>query len=167
MTQTGTEPRSRARRRLVWVVVAAALVLVVAVVATRDRGVDPLEPTAWDNRAELDEVLRETATVAGISVVDEPVAEHALQCERNDGRTGASYFLHTLTAPGPVAAVDTVLDAVAEHWTSLGYGVDASRLGRVTALTPDGAVLDASGSQFGVRLDGETLCALSSGAPDE
>lgn len=174
MTATTQRPEAAPHhpgRRWVWVAVASAVALTVAVAAMvvgcgdgDDSG--PPEPTAWDNRAELDRVLRETADAAGITTTEEPVSEGSLPCERNDGRSGSSYFLQTLTAPGPVADADAILDAVAEQWDGLGYTVDSSLDGAVTALTPDGAVLQAAASQMGARLGGETLCARQDGAPD-
>ncbi len=127
----------------------------------------PPEQTAWDSRVELDRVLVATAEAAGVAVTEDDVPMGTVACRRNDGRSGTSYFLQTLTAPGPVPDADAILDAVATHWASLGYAVDATPEAGVDAFTPNGAVLEASATRFGVRLTGQTLCALEDGAPTE
>ena len=127
----------------------------------------PPEQTAWDNRVELDRVLVETAEAAGVETTEDAVNMGTVACTRNDGRAGTSYFLQTLTAPGPVPDANAILDAVAAHWTSRGYAVDATPEAGVDAFTPNGAVLEASATRLGVRLAGQTLCALEDGAPSE
>lgn len=78
-------------------VLAVGYLLVMKVL--RDEGIAPGyldEESAWENRQELDRVLAETAELAGVDGKLDPVSENSLTCERNDGRDGVSYFLHTI-----------------------------------------------------------------------
>lgn len=77
--------RDRRRRRgQMWALLAAGLVaagLVVAVIVNRvaqareQDAQDAAEPTAWENRAEMDQVLVDTARLLGISGEVQPQRE--------------------------------------------------------------------------------------------
>lgn len=179
---TGTVTDQRAgRRRLAWwalgVVAVGGLITGIAVTnahsheversqAARDAR-DALEPTAWENRLAMDEVMVESATVAGISSDLLPEREGPLWCRRNDGRDGVSYLLHPVQ-DGPVADPTATLDLVERLWRDKGYTVTRAPAGGMQALgatTPDGATLQMMAGPVGTGIIGETGCALVDGGP--
>ena len=172
MTSTRDAPPPRGAARPLWrspgaiallVIVGVPLILTIMWLNGAAPG-DQSAPTAWENRAEMNEVLAETGRLLDVELHEEPVAHLPLTCTRNDGRSGTSYFLSRLAIDEPADA-DALTAVVAEHWKGLGYSVDTSRSGAVTAITQRGAVLEFVASTLGVSLGGETSCALRDGAP--
>ncbi|WP_155859319.1 hypothetical protein [Cellulomonas sp. KRMCY2] len=129
---------------------------------------DALESSAWENRLAMDEVIVESATLAGISSELLAEREAPLSCRRNDGRDGVSYFLHSVE-DGPVADPTATLDTVEQLWRDKGYTITRGTAGGAEALaatTPDGATLQMFAGPGGTGIIGETGCALIDGGPD-
>lgn len=119
--QLQDKPKVNLRRVAAWSLAVVVVVAVtIGVVASNERNArvqaeqDAAEPTAWENRLAMDQVLVETAKAAGNNSDLLPEQEETLTCIRNDGRPGVSYLLHPIkdgplediTAnPGPCRAV--------------------------------------------------------------
>lgn len=130
---------------------------------------DATEPTAWENRVEMDQVLLDAALVLGIEPEVQEQREAPVGCVRRDGREGVSYFLHEVRGE-PLADPQSALAEVAEGWTDAGYTVSdigqASELWRLSAETQDGAPISVGTGPGGTVLSGETGCFLEDGAPE-
>lgn len=172
MTTTTPTPPATGRRAHRWAVLGAVLgagTVVAAVVAAVVWWPRPGagEPTAWEQRVELNAALAETARAAGLE--DLPLAPHpdfAVPCTRNDGRQGVSYWLDHRAGDG-VSDPGWVVDTVAADWRDRGHHVQRDPQGnRATAYTTDGAVLMVAASRSGVSLVGSTGCFLRDGAPE-
>ncbi|GEN81489.1 hypothetical protein AFE02nite_32230 [Actinotalea fermentans] len=180
MTLPGSESGGSPRRRSAWVlgvvgvlvVVAIGVVIADRVAAARERDEDDaLEPTAWENRVQMEPVLVETARQLGITSEPLPESDAPLGCERRDGRQGLSYDLPELEG----AALDdpeSALTDVARAWEELGYAVSsvgggAGDVWRVNAETPEGAIVEVLTGPAATIVSGETGCFLEDGAPDE
>lgn len=175
-TPTATDPVRR--RRLVWVSIVAGgavVALIAAVVsarvaADRERSErDAAEPTAWENRAAMDQVLVDTALLLGIEGEVQPEREAPLVCVRRDGRQGVSYLLHEVRG-GPLDDPQSALEEAARSWTDAGYAVSdvasVSEVWRLSAETQDGAPISLGTGPGGTVLTGETGCFLRDGAPE-
>lgn len=179
MTVPAGESWGPRRRRSVWVPAVVGVLLVVAigvviadrVAASRERDEqDAAEPTAWENRVEMDQVLLDAALVLGIEPQVQEQREAPVGCVRRDGREGVSYFLHEVRGE-PLGDPQSALAEVAESWTEAGYAVSdvgqASELWRLSAETQDGAPISVGTGPGGTVLSGETGCFLEDGAPNE
>ena len=164
-------------RRARWLAVAAVGVVAAglgaAAIAKRVSGQDgdeqgASEPTAWENRIEMDQVLLDTASLLGIEPQVQEQREAPVGCVRRDGHEGVSYFLHEVRGE-PLADPRSALAEVAESWTDAGYAVSdvgqASELWRLTAETQDGAPISVGTGPGGTVLSGETGCFAVDGAP--
>lgn len=129
---------------------------------------DAAEVSAWEDRQALEGVLTETALAVGLTVESEadPYVR-AVQCGRNDGRTGFAYLLPAVQAP-PVDDAAAMLGAIEEYWQSLGYTTNEGEyLGSpaMRAVTATGAQMRAVAGPAGTGIAGETSCALVDGRP--
>lgn len=164
-------PSSRSRHRWVIVVLMCAVTvgarLITANLRVRDRA-DAAEPSAWENRADMDAVVLATAERVGIDGRSRAVLETPLTCRRNDGRDGLSYQLHPVEDNDAPADIDALLAAADEFWTDLGYSTRRGTMGAVgfvAATAPDGAVIEVVSGPGGTEISGETICALTDGRP--
>lgn len=180
MTVPAGESGGPRRRRSVWVLAVVGVLVVVAigvaiadrVAAARERDErDASEPTAWENRVQMEPVLISTARQLGITDEALPESDAPLGCERRDGRQGLSYDLPEFEG----AALDDpepALTDVARAWEELGYAVSsvgggAGDVWRVSAETPEGAVVEVLTGPAATIVSGETGCFLQDGGPDE
>jgi hypothetical protein len=156
------------------VAVSVALIVVVVGVwlttsSLRARArADAAEPSAWESRAGMDEVVLATAERVGIDDRPRAVRETPLTCRRNDGRDGLSYRLHSVEDNEAAPNVDQLLTAAQDFWTELGYSTRSGHMGSVgyiAAETPDGAVISVKSGPGGTEISGETICALTDGRP--
>lgn len=174
-------PSSSTRRRVRWAGGVAVLVLVGVVgggAAVADRiqarqkaqdAQDAVEPTAWEERQELESVLPESAGAAGLEGEVEEDPYGPFHCVRTDGREGVAYSLAKVRT-APVEDVGSFLDEVESHWQRLGYATGRSEIAgypAVRAVTERGSQVRAFVGPRGAGLAGETGCFLTDGAPGQ
>lgn len=117
----------------------------------------------------MEPVLIDTARQLGITSEPLPEGDAPLACERRDGRQGLSYDLHELEGEA-LDDPEASLSEVARAWEELGYAVSSGGGGagdvwRVSAETPEGAIVEVLTGPAATIVSGETGCFLRDGAP--
>lgn len=129
---------------------------------------DTAELSAWEHRELLEDLLATTAGAVGLTGdVDANPYMRAVECRRNDGRSGYAYLLPQFGAPPADDATQVLID-VKDYWQSLGYAAEHTThagIPAVLATSSDGSQVRVLAGPDGIGFAGETSCALTDGRP--